>query len=222
MRSGKTNWLMCTFVLLISHWEINGVNSQFHNTFQFRFFGIVFCNAKSPTTLAELGAQYQICYCFCLKRLKWHLVFFSNFSALLREKMGENPNLESKWQPQIQWNPSNIGMRIGGQFHSEIWQWNWKWNCSNDCFWYITLVYSLSLCHSAICLLGDETTSFQWLRAVPVHLGPPRSNRPTTWKKHQIRGKYTAIFADIHRVKVLYRLTAVKSFREIDTCCVMW
>ena len=44
--------------------------------------------------------------------------------------------------------------------------------------------YSLSLCHSAIWRLGEDRTSFQWCRAVPVHLSPPSSNRPMTWNKN--------------------------------------
>ena len=42
--------------------------------------------------------------------------------------------------------------------------------------------YSRNLCHSAICLLGEAKTSFQWCSAVPSHLSPPSSNRPITWK----------------------------------------
>lgn len=42
-------------------------------------------------------------------------------------------------------------------------------------------VYSLSLCHSAICRRGELHTSFQWFCAVPMHRGPPNSNRPMTW-----------------------------------------
>ena len=44
--------------------------------------------------------------------------------------------------------------------------------------------YSLSLCHSAICLLGEESTSFQWWRAEPVQWGPPSSRRPITCKEN--------------------------------------
>ena len=41
----------------------------------------------------------------------------------------------------------------------------------------------LSLCHSAICLLGLVCISCQWWRALPSHLSPPRSSRPITWTK---------------------------------------
>lgn len=44
--------------------------------------------------------------------------------------------------------------------------------------------YSLSLCQSAICLLGELHTSFQWLRADPVLFEPPNSRRPMTYKKN--------------------------------------
>lgn len=43
--------------------------------------------------------------------------------------------------------------------------------------------YSRNLCHSAICLRGELHTSFQWWRAEPVHLEPPSSRRPITWRQ---------------------------------------
>ena len=47
--------------------------------------------------------------------------------------------------------------------------------CFGDFFF-----HSLSLCHSAICLLGEAKTSFQWCKAVPSHFSPPSSKRPMT------------------------------------------
>jgi hypothetical protein len=42
------------------------------------------------------------------------------------------------------------------------------------------LIYSLSLCQSAICRRGELHTSFQWFKADPVDFGPPSSRRPIT------------------------------------------
>ena len=50
------------------------------------------------------------------------------------------------------------------------------------------LSYSFSLCHSAIWRLGDPWISFQWCRAVPSHLGPPRVRRPITCGKEECQG----------------------------------
>ena len=50
------------------------------------------------------------------------------------------------------------------------------------------LSYSFSLCHSAIWRLGDPWISFQWCRAVPSHLGPPRVRRPITCTKEECQG----------------------------------
>lgn len=42
------------------------------------------------------------------------------------------------------------------------------------------MVYSRSLCQSAICRRGEFITSFQWFNAEPLLRGPPSSNRPMT------------------------------------------
>lgn len=42
------------------------------------------------------------------------------------------------------------------------------------------------MCHSAICLRGEVSTSFQWCKAVPSHLSPPKTSLPITWKKQEV------------------------------------
>lgn len=42
------------------------------------------------------------------------------------------------------------------------------------------VVYSRSLCQSAICRRGELHTSFQWFNAEPLLRGPPSSSRPMT------------------------------------------
>ena len=45
--------------------------------------------------------------------------------------------------------------------------------------------YSLNLCHSAICLRGDEITSFHWCNAVPVHFF--HLNRVCQWPGRNVK-----------------------------------
>ena len=68
--------------------------------------------------------------------------------------------------------------------------------------------YSRNLCHSAICLLGEAKTSFQWCSAVPSHLSPPSSNRPITWKpklKTVFQKSTTGFFNPLFRNKMKFK-----------------
>ena len=77
-------------------------------------------------------------------------------------------------------------------------------------FWYKNNVYSLNLCHSAICLLGDEITSFQWCNAVPVHFSPPKSNLPITCKYKSLR-KYV-IRLTMNGKTIKFRISILLNF----------